>query len=88
MPTILSAVNGSGVINVTHEEGEQDGDGGDDVVDAKKVQDLHSHHVGYYYNPKCHQQTQTELSALSFASLVCGHQTIEGEMGRIRGSLV
>lgn len=74
MPTVLSAVNDSGVITVTHEEGEQDDDYDDDDVDvgvgdARKVQDIHSHYVKYY-NSKCHQGTQTEISALSFADLV------------------
>ena len=57
---------------VTQEEGEQDDDyddvhddanDGDGVVNAKNVQDIHSHHVKYY-NSKRHQGTQTELSAL------------------------
>lgn len=41
MPTVLSAVNESGVITVTYEEGEQDDDDDDDdggdVLDAKKA---------------------------------------------------
>ena len=68
MPPVLSAVNDSGVITVTHEEGLQDDDDdndGDNVVDAKKVQDIHSHRVEYY-NSKCHKETQTELSAVSY----------------------
>lgn len=73
MPTVLSAVNESGVITVTYEEGEQDDDDDDDdggdVLDAKKAQDIHSHHVEYYYSNR-HQEIQTELSALSYAYLV------------------
>jgi len=84
MPTVLSAVNESGVITLTYEEGEQDDDDDDDddkydAVDTKNVQDIHSLHVEYY-NSKCHQGAQTELSALSYAGLSRGHRTIEGEM--------
>lgn len=65
MPTVLSAVNDSGVITVTHVEGERDEDNRNDVVDVRKAQDIDSHHVEYYYmnNSKCQQGTQTELTS-------------------------
>lgn len=71
MPTVLGAVNDSGVITVTHVEGEQGEHNENDVVDVRKAQDIHNHRMKYYYmyNSKCHQGTQTELTRNKVSAL-------------------
>lgn len=72
MPTIFITVNDSGFTGVTRGSDEQNDDDDDDEDDgddddAREIQNDNGQDVKYS-NSKCHQGTQTGLSALSIAN--------------------
>ena len=71
MPTVLGAVNDSGIFTVTQEEGDKMTfmmmlmmSMEMMLLTQRKYKDIHSRHVEYYCS-KRHQRTQTELTAFS-----------------------